>query len=65
MTATYVRSTGGHVAERERPAAGSARAGELEALAADPATDWRVESPAAAEPKRPAKSASKAERSGA
>lgn len=73
MATTYVRGSGSHIAERERPAKGSARAAELEALAADPATAWHVEEP---EPEpfevvpievkpavleRPAKSASKAD----
>lgn len=63
---TYVRSSGPHVAERERPAPGSRRDRELAALAEDPASNWRLEAdPNAVEvpepPKRPAKSASKAD----
>lgn len=67
MATTYVRGSGSHIAERERPAKGSARAEELETLAADPATAWHVEeSEPAPEPEpvvleRPAKSASKAD----
>lgn len=66
MATTYVRGSGSHIAERERPAKGSARAEELEALAADPATAWRVEESEQDEPEpvvleRPAKSASKAD----
>jgi hypothetical protein len=62
----FVRSSGGHVAEREIPAPGSKREAELNALADAPETDWRREAdPLAdeppAEPMRPAKSASKAD----
>lgn len=62
----FVRSSGGHVAEREIPAPGSARETALAALAADPGSDWRREAdPLAdempAEPVRPAKSGSKAD----
>ena len=38
----YVRGSGGHVAERVRPAEGSPEATELQALAADPASGWRA-----------------------
>ncbi|WP_328846122.1 hypothetical protein [Streptomyces sp. NBC_00258] len=66
MRTTYVRGAGSHVAERERPVEGSARAEELEALAADPASAWHVEESEQGEPEsivleRPAKSASKAD----
>ncbi|MGX1909004.1 hypothetical protein ACWIID_09095 [Streptomyces phaeochromogenes] len=71
MRTTYVRGAGAHVAERERPVEGSARAEELDALAADPASGWHVEeSGPEPEPEpepepivleRPAKSASKAD----
>lgn len=63
---TYVRASGSHVAERERPAPGSKRDRELAALAEDPATNWRREADPLddevfPEPKRPAKSGSKAD----
>ncbi|WP_405956113.1 hypothetical protein [Streptomyces phaeochromogenes] len=67
MRTTYVRGAGAHVSERERPVEGSARAEELDALAADPASGWHVEeSGPEPEPEpivleRPAKSASKAD----
>lgn len=66
MATTYVRGSGSHIAERERPAEGSDRAKELEALAADPATAWHIEKSEQAEPEpvpleKPTKSASKAD----
>lgn len=57
----YVRGSGPNVAERVRPVPGSAAAAEYAALAADPASGWRVVAetpPAPAGP--PAKSAAKA-----
>lgn len=53
MTTTYVRSSGGHVAERERPAEGSDRDWELAKLAEDPASGWRVEGGPVVETKQP------------
>lgn len=54
---TYERGSGGHVAERVRPAEGSAEAAELAALAADPASGWRaIPDP---EPEAPAKTTRK------
>lgn len=41
----YVRYSGQHVAERVRPAEGSARARELAALAADEGSNWHEEAP--------------------
>ena len=66
MRTTFVRSNGGHVAEREIPAVGSKREKELSSLADDAGSDWRREADPLAdevppEPKRPAKSASKAD----
>ncbi|WP_158716012.1 hypothetical protein [Streptomyces sp. NRRL B-24720] len=69
MRTTFVRCTGGHVAEREIPAPGSKRETELNALADSPETDWRREADPLVdgvaedtEPlARPAKSASKAD----
>lgn len=69
MRTIFVRSSGGHVAEREIPAPGSKRETELNALANDRDTDWRREADPLADPvdedpeplARPAKSASKAD----
>ncbi|MFF3497383.1 hypothetical protein ACFYWS_39330 [Streptomyces sp. NPDC002795] len=66
----YERCTGGHVAERVRPAEGSDDAEQYARLAEDPASGWRcaeqdekAEAPATepVELERPAKSASKAD----
>lgn len=63
MTATYVRGSGPHIAERVRPAPGSDEETALAALADDPASGWsRIDDQPPAEPaRRPAKSASKAD----
>ncbi|MFE2019883.1 hypothetical protein ACFW9O_17790 [Streptomyces sp. NPDC059499] len=66
MRTTFVRSTGGHVAEREIPAEGSKREQELSKLADDEGSEWRRETdpladPVDDEPKRPPKSGSKAD----
>lgn len=61
--AVYERGVAGHVAERVRPEPGSEAADRLQALADNPASDWRrVDDPEPAEesePSRPAKSAAK------
>ncbi|MGI5418659.1 hypothetical protein [Actinomadura luteofluorescens] len=61
--AVYERGVAGHVAERVQPEPDSGEAARLQALADDPASDWRrVDDPAPAEqpePSRPAKSAAK------
>lgn len=61
----YVRTSGAHVAERIRPAAGSEDEKRLLALAEDPTTDWSFTPDEAADPElppdpqRPAKAAAK------
>jgi hypothetical protein len=57
--AVYERGSGGHVAERVRPAPGSADDERYAALAADPASGWHVAAPDPVRLARPAKSASK------
>ncbi|MGW6455026.1 hypothetical protein ACWF94_03725 [Streptomyces sp. NPDC055078] len=63
--AVYERGAGGHVAERVRPVPDSEEAERYAALAADPASGWRCTEPdpepEPVEPKRPARSASKAD----
>ncbi|MER7206347.1 hypothetical protein ABT340_04710 [Streptosporangium sp. NPDC000239] len=64
--ATYVRATGGHVAERVQPEPGSEDEARLDELVADPTSGWRrvevVEPPRNPEVPtgRPAQSAPKA-----
>lgn len=58
----YVRGAGDHQAERVQPEPGSQEEARLQALADDPASDWRrIDEPKAeqAPPSRPAKGAAK------
>ncbi|MFB7617822.1 hypothetical protein [Kitasatospora sp. NPDC056181] len=62
---TYERGSGGHVAERLRPVPGSDEAAALEAMAADPASDWHaVPDPEPEEPPAPAESRKTSTRKG-